>query len=424
MRQSLSLIAFFVITIGVSAQDFQYAKEIVRVLASDEYFGRGYVHDGDKIAAEFIASEYEKLGLERFKKSYFQRFTTPVNTFPDKMELTLDGKKLLAGVDFLIDPGSPGISGNFETISLSIEDILDRRKLIQTLNNSVNKFIVMPHYSKFKYDKDEQQKIDETFRFLKYRPENPSQGSIFLTKNKLTWGGSTAQYGKPSFAVLDSLDRPIKSVKVDVNAKFIPNYKTQNVLGYLKGQTSDSTIFLVGHYDHLGMMGQDAVFSGANDNASGIAMLLSLAKYFKENTPKYDMVFVAFGGEELGLLGSRYFVENPLSDLSAIKFLLNFDISGTGDDGIQVVNGKVFKGDFDKLVAINESQKLLKQVKIRGEACNSDHCFFYGKDVPCFFIYTLGGIQAYHDIYDRSETLPLTEFEDYFSLMVAFIKQL
>jgi aminopeptidase YwaD len=66
----------------------------------------------------------------------------------------------------------------------------------------------------------------------------------------------------------------------------------------------------------------------------------------------------------------------------------------------------------------------LKQIKIRGEACNSDHCLFHQKGVPCFFIYTLGGIQAYHDIYDRAETLPLTEYEDYFKLLVSFIKSL
>ena len=125
--------------------------------------------------------------------------------------------------------------------------------------------------------------------------------------------------------------------------------------------------------------------------------------------------------KSLVLLGSKHFVESPLFDLSKIKFLLNFDISGTGDDGIQVVNGSVYRDQFDRLKKINEEQELLSQVKIRGAACNSDHCMFDSKGVPNFFIYTLGGIQAYHDIYDKSETLPLTEFEDYFRLVVAFV---
>jgi Zn-dependent M28 family amino/carboxypeptidase len=133
---------------------------------------------------------------------------------------------------------------------------------------------------------------------------------------------------------------------------------------------------------------------------------------------------MAMGGEELGLLGAKHFVENPLFKLETIKFLLNFDISGTGDDGIQVVNGSVYQNQFDRLTKINQEQDLLFQVKIRGQACNSDHCMFDAKNVPCFYIYTLGGIQAYHDVYDKAETLPLTEFEDYFKLMVAFINSL
>jgi aminopeptidase YwaD len=73
---------------------------------------------------------------------------------------------------------------------------------------------------------------------------------------------------------------------------------------------------------------------------------------------------------------------------------------------------------------INAEKRLVKQIKNRGEACNSDHCMFYKKGVPCFFIYTLGGIQAYHDVHDKAETLPLTDFEDYFKLIVEFINHI
>ena len=123
----------------------------------------------------------------------------------------------------------------------------------------------------------------------------------------------------------------------------------------------------------------------------------------------------------MGLLGSKHFVENPLFPLENIKFLMNTDITGTGDDGITVVNGTVFKPEFERMVKLNEDQGLIKEVKIRGESCNSDHCPFYEKKVPSFFIYTRGGIKAYHDIYDRAETLPLTEFADLFTLISGFI---
>jgi aminopeptidase YwaD len=133
------------------------------------------------------------------------------------------------------------------------------------------------------------------------------------------------------------------------------------------------------------------------------------------------MVFICFGSEEIGLVGSKYYTENPLVPLEKIKFLINLDILGTGDDGIQVVNGKVHKKDFETLVKLNKSKNLLKEVKIRGEACNSDHCFFSEKGVPSFFIYTLGGISHYHNVYDKPETLPLTEYEDLFILLKDFI---
>jgi len=133
------------------------------------------------------------------------------------------------------------------------------------------------------------------------------------------------------------------------------------------------------------------------------------------------MVFLALSAEEPGLLGSQYFTENPIFDLKTIKFLLNIDMAGNGDQGITVVNGTIYREKFDLLQHINNEFHYLKQVKIRGEACNSDHCPFYKKGVPCFFIYTMGGVSFYHDVFDRSETLPLSSFSNYFSLLSKFI---
>ena len=108
----------------------------------------------------------------------------------------------------------------------------------------------------------------------------------------------------------------------------------------------------------------------------------------------------------------------PLKD---IRFLLNCDISGTGDEGITVVNGTIHKKQFKKLAKINVKKKFLSKVNVRGRAANSDHFWFTQRQVPCFFIYTLGGIKAYHDIYDKGETLPLTAFSNYSQLLIEFI---
>ncbi len=407
-----------------TAQTLPYAKEIVQTLSSEEFKGRGYVEKGDKIAAEFIRDEFKKFGLKSYSKDYFQKFNLSVNTFPKKIELKVNDQELQSGYDFHVTPGSPSISGSFQTLNLSIKEILSDEKLGLTLKASQGKFLVIENVAGFELEVAEFKRIDEVVRFLKHHPNNPAAGTIELTSDKLTWNGSQVQHPKPSFTVLeDSLDAPITTIKVNLKSKLESKYGTQNVIGYLEGENSDSLILIMAHYDHFGKMG-NALFPGANDNASGTAMMLSLAKHFSENKPKYTTVFIAFGGEELGLLGSKYFVEHSLFDLSKIKFLLNFDLAGTGDEGIQVVNGSVYRDKFDLLTSINQENDLLPQVKIRGTACNSDHCFFDEAGVPGFYIYTLGGIRAYHDVYDKYETLPFTEFEDYFTLMVEFLEEM
>jgi len=254
------------------------------------------------------------------------------------------------------------------------------------------------------------------------------KGMVTLAEQKLSWDISQFQNIKPAIEILntDSLFiQNLYSISLGAPSKFIPNYESQNVIGYIPGtQYPDSFIVFTAHYDHLGKMGKDVYFPGANDNASGVAMLLSLVKYYSKNPPKYSIAFMAFGAEEVGLLGSKYYVEHPLFSLKQIKFLVNFDIVGTGDEGIKVVNATEHKKDFDELVKINSEKNLLPSVQPRGKAAISDHYFFEEAGVKTFYIYTLGGIKAYHDIYDRPETLPLTEFENIFRLVNDFANYL
>ncbi|HCT54088.1 MAG TPA: hypothetical protein DF712_16700 [Balneola sp.] len=425
MRYFLLSFLLFLSTGKILAQSLDYAREAVNILASDSLKGRGYVDNGDKLAADFIRNEFEKFGLKSFNNSYYQEFETSVNTFPNPQSVVVNGKELEAGKDYLLDPGSPSIKGTFDVITVTADEILDNAKFVNKLRVSSGQLIAVLPFDKSNFSKEQNEQLNGVINFLKYHPQNPSKGTIILTNEKLTWAGSVRQHPKPTVIIhSDSLDGSLKSLKLDIKSSFVEKYATQNVIGYVEGKNSDSTIVFIAHYDHLGMLGPDATFNGANDNASGTAMLLSLAKNYSENKPNYNTVFIAFGAEELGLIGSKYFTENPLFPLSEIKFLMNFDLAGTGDEGIQVVNGSVYRDKFDELVQINDELDLLSNVKIRGTACNSDHCMFDQQDVPGFYIYTLGGIQAYHDVYDRPETLPLTEFEDYFKLIIEFIDQL
>jgi Zn-dependent M28 family amino/carboxypeptidase len=170
-------------------------------------------------------------------------------------------------------------------------------------------------------------------------------------------------------------------------------------------------------------MGQNTYFPGANDNASGCGMLLELAERFCDKPLKnYNVVFVAFAGEEIGLLGSAAFVRNAPIPLSRIEFLLNLDIMGSGDEGITAVNGSVFTSHFDRLVKINEANQYTPQIKKRGKAANSDHHFFTERGVPSFFVYTNGKNKHYHDIFDTYDELSFASFGGLANLFEAFLR--
>ncbi len=409
------------LTIG---QDIKYARSIIEKLSAPEMHGRGYVQNGDKLAAEFIKSEFEALGIEPVNSNYFQHFSFPVNTIPGKLELEINGLSLVPGKDFQVDPGSPAIYGAFETVLIRRELLMNPTRLMDTLSYTKDKFILLDIARDTGFNDIEKSSIE----FLKYDINVPARGVIELTDEKLTWHVSTKVIARPVITINKKITPEMAGmVYIVIEQEFVKNYRGQNVIATIKGKSNpDSLILISAHYDHLGRMGDKTYFPGANDNASGVGLLLDLAKHFnkRKNQPKYTILFVAFGAEELGLLGSRYFIEQTIIDIKNIKFLINLDISGTGDDGITVVNGNIYTDEFQILKNINQEKKLLPTVNSRGEACISDHCFFHQLGVKSFYIYTLGGIQAYHDIYDRYETLPLTAYEGYFELLDNFIKEI
>jgi hypothetical protein len=421
MKRYILYIAFFLCQIQLYSQNLEYAKEVVSTLASPEFKGRGYVGNGNTIAAHFISDEFKKIGLKKFKVDYFQPFQINVNTFPKDIKLKLDTIELVPGVDFIVDPTSPSIDDEFEVYVINKEELADDNIYLELDKHISGKILVVDERNYTVTNKDLDETVSKRLNYLKYVDVVPTYATIIVTSKKITWSNATIQFKKPVVTVKSDIDiSSLKNVTLEIDAEFI-KYNTNNVIGYIEGtEVPDSFLVVTAHYDHLGKMGKDTYFPGANDNASGVAMILSLAKYFQNNPPKYSVAFIALSAEEIGIIGAKYYTENPVFDLEKIKFLVNFDLAGTGDDGIKVVNGSIYKEKFERLTAINEAGDLLKSVQIRGEACNSDHCMFYRKGVPCFYIYTLGGISAYHDVYDKAETLPLSEFEDYSKLMIEF----
>jgi hypothetical protein len=188
-----------------------------------------------------------------------------------------------------------------------------------------------------------------------------SAAAVLITHpQKLTYTVAKSQNPQPQFDVLQkTLGKTPKKLRYEVEAKFIPDYQTQNVIGFVPGKLQpDSFLVFTAHYDHLGSINENTYFPGANDNASGTSMLLELAHYYSqpENQPDYSIAFMAFSAEEAGLVGSRFYVEQPLFPLSKIKFLVNLDLVGTGDTGLMVVNGKIHEKAFAQLQQLNKQK--------------------------------------------------------------------
>ncbi|CAM4403819.1 Peptidase family M28 [Pedobacter westerhofensis] len=414
--------------VHVSAQVADYGHSIVKKLASPEFKGRGYVEDGAKKASVFIAGEFAKDGLIPFNSgSYFQDYHLSVNTFPGKVFVQLDRNTLKTAVDYLVSASSPSVKGKFNVITAGRHELLSAESAAILALRAKDAFILLDNRPGVNETPEETSRIKENVQRLEYDEQLVFKGLLIFTSDKLTWTTETYQSSRPVITINKTgLDlKSIHELNIEVEANLVPDYQPRNVGGIVKGTAvPDSMLVITAHYDHLGMMGKKVYFPGANDNASGTALMLSMARYYSKHPGKYTMVFIAFSGEEIGMLGSQAFVDQPLIDLKKIRFLTNFDMAGTGEEGIRVVNGSIYKNRFDQLVKLNDSYKLLPKVDIRGESCNSDHCRFYQRGVPSFFIYTQGGIRAYHDIYDRAETLPLTAFENYFKLMQKFFDQL
>lgn len=201
---------------------------------------------------------------------------------------------------------------------------------------------------------------------------------------------------------------PHDEVKFDVNGD--GTITGNNVIGFLDNN-AENTIIIGAHFDHLGFGGEGslyrdsikAIHNGADDNASGVAVLLNLAaKLITKNTGN-NYLFMAFSGEEMGLLGSNYFVKNPTIDIKKVSYMINMDMVGRmKKDSTLAVYGTGTSPIFKQVLkSHNNSFKLVQQESGVGP---SDHTSFYLADIPVLHFFT-GQHEDYHKPSDDSEKL-------------------
>ncbi|MBR7034145.1 MAG: M28 family peptidase [Bacteroidales bacterium] len=407
-------------------------RKYLNDLCSERMHGRGYVNNGIQNAEKYIQQKFESFQLQNLFDEEGSSVTYSVNTFPDKLQLTIDGTQLTAGKDFMIDAISGGGTATLKCIPFNKKDLQD----VCTGNNiSALKEKYKSKYAQTCLIFDEtdttltskQKEIinDWITLDLVYSDIYNIGAIVKITNQKLTQNIAGVCGNVPYFIVSDKSlkSKNIKSVSFDVMQK-LETVTTNNICYYIDNEKTDKSIFFTAHYDHLGQFGP-VTYNGANDNASGVALMLTLAEYFQKHKDEIpiNLYFIAFTGEELGMLGSKAFVNNHLyMNCDGCDFVINLDLVGTGDDGICVVNGKVFDKEMSLIQKINDENNYFKHIQVRGEACNSDHCPFYMKNIPSIYIYTKGGTQAYHDINDNADQLPLTKFNELFNLLVKFVE--
>ena len=220
---------------------------------------------------------------------------------------------------------------------------------------------------------------------------------------------------KQEFLWLPSKERKV-TLSIDVRRNEVPAY---NVIGVLEGSDpvlKKENIVIGAHYDHLGRGGEGSgslaprsgeIHHGADDNASGTAGLIELARVFSAQRPrlKRTVIFIGFGGEEEGLLGSNYYVNHPLTPLSNTVAMINMDMIGRMKDSKLTVGGVGTAKEWRQI--IGQPNDFALQLNEDGFG-PSDHSSFYGKQVPVLFFFT-GTHTDYHKPSDTFEKINYTD---------------
>jgi aminopeptidase YwaD len=383
-------------------------KTTINFLADDKLEGRRTGTAGEKLAYEFIQTEFKKAGLQTLTddKNYVQAFDVNEGREVSASSMLVIGDIAYTENDYYFPFA---FSGNLPTTSLTdiekqitfydIADVIKenennphfdlKEKLITICNNEASKNKKLVIFTNTGTLKDDL-KFDE-------KDKTPTLPIAVIYVNK---------------QIKKSLDSGLKStsLSISITAKIKQGH---NVIGYINNKAAN-TIILGAHYDHLGY-GEDhnslytgstpMIHNGADDNASGTAALIELAKKLKKSSyKKYNFLFVSFSGEELGLFGSKYFTDHAGLDLKTVNYMINMDMVGRLNDSTHglTIGGYGTSPTWGKI--INKNDTYFKINTDSSGSGPSDHTSFYKKDIPVLFFFT-GSHKDYHKPTDDADKI-------------------
>jgi Peptidase family M28/PDZ domain len=438
----------------------------VQTLAAPAMDGRGAGTTGEALAAAYIAGEFRKLALKPAgdKDSYFQSFDIALGVKlgrDNEFTLTAGGKSIAyrAGESFspfgFSDEGRFAGGVVFAGYGITAPELgYDDYAGVDAANKLV---LVMTHEPQEKNPASPFRR-PESYRYteVRYKALNarehgaravvivgdPSghageKPQVFAIRGS---GGASAgilavnALGPVADDILAPGGKKLAELQQEIDAAFAPRSfaiprievrvnvnlvkekgRARNVVGILPGgdaKLRDQAIVIGAHYDHLGRGGEHSlapdrygeIHPGADDNASGTAAVIALARAFTQTGSRRTLVFAAFSGEELGLLGSSHYVKNPPWPLAKTYAMLNMDMIGRLRDDKIYIMGVDTAAEFRPLVAEAVAGSGL-QASITGDGYGpSDHTSFYASGVPVLMFFT-GPHEDYHRPSDTADKI-------------------
>lgn len=389
-------------------------KKEITYLASDQLEGRRTGTEGEKLAYQYLSSQFERAGLapKGDDNSYIQGFQIyeGKQVLPST-HLIINDTTLRTGKDFfpLIFSGDGTANGD---VSPAFKEkgrpwFWDIKEVLEENQNN-------PHFDVAEAIRKKGLDIADkgASALITYNSGSADDGLAFDGRSKLPQIAIPVIYLSKKMAA-KYLSDDAANLTIDLQTALGSKTRTgHNVIGFIDNGAAH-TIILGAHYDHLGL-GEDnnsldpdnhEVHNGADDNASGTAAMIELAKAVKDAKLKNNnYLFICFSGEELGLLGSKYFTQNPTVPLETVDYMINCDMIGRLNDNTQ----KIIIGGFGTSPAW---RKVLpdktKSLNVKFDTSGigpSDHTSFYLKNIPVLFFFT-GMEPDYHKATDDADKI-------------------
>lgn len=403
-------------------------KSHVQYLADDQLEGRLTGSKGEELAMQYLVQQYQQMGIEaKGTNGYVQEFEIKEGKQMDAAtRLVVEDQTLTIRKDYFPLPYSANKSAQGKpAIALTEKGqpwFFDLQDVLEDNQNN-------PHFD-----------IENTIKQQAAHAVSKGATALFVynSSNRV----DNIQFNKNDTSALLSIPviyitkEGIKKYFSDESASYAISVnvslsekkrKARNVIAFLNNNAAN-TVIIGAHYDHLGY-GEDksaldtfhAVHNGADDNASGTAALLELARMLKIKAPtNNNYLFIHFSGEELGLLGSKYWLENPTVKITP-NYMINMDMVGrydtshkltVGGYGTSPVWGEVWKGLTSNLIVKFDSTG----------SGPSDHASFYRANIPVQFFFT-GSHPDYHKISDDADKINYDAQKDIVKLIYELINR-